>query len=169
MWASRFLYKHVLPKYGINCAHCRSDGAGCFIASNFKSIIDHWEKMAGTVEKSYTNLVPGKGKTSLDGKFGIFTQKLHRLVDEGASFSSAEELYNLCVANPLKYTDYHLLQIQRDKVKDKLIISKAVDDLSLGRSHYLLMNHNGKVEGFCHILHGEGKCLPLLDSDKGTQ
>ena len=113
----RFLYTHILPKYGITHAHYRCDGAGCFVASNVKAFIAQWEKMTGIVELSYKNLVPGKGKTSLDGLFGILTYLIHQMVDKGGSFTTASELYELLTSSPLRYTEYHLLKLDREKVQ----------------------------------------------------
>ena len=155
------LYKHVLPKYGIDSVHYRCDGAGCFVSAEAKSAMTRWFDLCGVTEKTYKNNVPGKGKSPLDGQFGVLGQSLTRQVDEGGAFSTAEELYELLLERPLQYTEYYLLDLKRDLVNWK--VTKEIEKLPLSRGFYLLKNENGKVTGYPHSRHGAGKRLSLLD------
>lgn len=47
------------------------DGAGCFAAAETKGMIAKWQVLTGMHESSYKTMVPGCGKTSFDGMFGI--------------------------------------------------------------------------------------------------
>ena len=156
------MYSSILPKYGIKKVHFRCDGAGCFIGKIVKGSFGLWTKLrtGGVEEVTYKKNVPGKGKSSLDGHFGVLTQEINLQVDEGASFGSAKELYELCLQHPLKCTEYHLFDPQRNKVQYK--IPQDIVDLKLGRTYYFLSFIDGKVKGFCHSRHGNGKSLPSL-------
>ena len=155
------LYSKILPKYGIDSVHYRCDGAGCFVSSEAKAAMAHWHSLCGITEKTYKNNVPGKGKSPLDGQFGIQGQSLTRQVDEGGSFSTVEELYDLLLQRPLEYTEYHLLDLKRGFWDWK--VSKEIEKLPLSRGFYLLKNDNGQITGYPHSRHGAGRRLPLLD------
>ena len=103
-----YLYANILPLYGIKKVHFRCDGAGCFVSSEIKAEFAHWERRTeGKVKEiSYKNNVPGKGKSSLDGQFGVFTQVLNGAVDEGESFTNEKELFKICEQYPLENTYY---------------------------------------------------------------
>lgn len=160
-----FLYKHVLPLHGIKKVHYRADGAGVFISKVAKMAIGLWKDMTGIDEVTYKNNVPGKGKTKLDGAFGKMTQHLHRKVDEGNSFNSAEELFQLMKKFPLQYTVYHLLNLKRDQVNWTAQLPKCLDDESFGREFYLLTNNDGRVIGKCYSNHSKGRELACLNPD----
>ena len=155
------LYKHILPQYGIDSVHYRCDGAGCFVSSEAKAAMAHWFRRCGVTEKTYKNNVPGKGKSPLDGQFGIQGQSLTRQIDEGGSFSNVAELYSLLLERPLQYTEYHLLDLKRDILNWK--VDKKIEKLPLSRGFYLLKNEGGKISGFPHSRHGTGRRLTLLD------
>jgi len=159
------LYKKVLPKYGIKKVHFRCDGAGCFVGNEVKGNFCEWNKdrTGGVTEVSYKNNVPGKGKTTLDGLFGILTQHLNLLVDEGYSFDSAEELYELLTMFPLNHTEFHLLNLNRN-LADEWDVPKFIEKFKLGRSYYLMKRKNNEeVKAFCHSRHGDGKTLSLVN------
>ena len=159
--AKEVLYKYILPKYGIDTVHFRCDGAGCFVSSEAKAAMASWLRRCGVLEKTYKNNVPGKGKSALDGQFGIQGQSLTRQIDEGGSFSTAEELYDLLLERPLQYTEYHLLDLKRGATS--WAVSKEVEKLPLSRGFYLLKNDGGKITGFPHSRHSTGRRLHLLD------
>ena len=165
--AKEILYKYILPQYGIDTVNYRCDGAGCFVSAEAKAAMAHWLKRCGIKEKTYKNNVPGKGKSPLDGQFGIQGQSLTRQVDEGGSFSTAEELYDLLLERPLQYTEYHLFDLKRGATSWK--VSKEVEKLPLSRGFYLLKNEDGKVTGFPHSRHGTGRRLPLLDEGESFE
>ena len=156
------LYTKVLPKYGVKGVHFRCDGAGCFVGNEVKGSFGKWnkERTGSLFEMSYKNNVPGKGKTSLDGLFGILTQHLNRLIDEGYSFDSAETLYNLLKKIPLQHTEFHLLSLDRNSTED-WSVPKFIENYKLGRSFYFLKrsNNNEEVKAFCHSRHGDGKII----------
>jgi len=122
-----------------------------------------WKEDTGIDELTYKNNVPGKGKTKLDGAFGRMTQHLHRKVDEGESFDSAEELFEIMNKFPLQYTEYHLLDLKRDQVNWTRVLPKEVEDESFGREFYLLTNSNGIIAGNCYSGFGEGRILVCLE------
>ena len=160
----QILYQLILPCYGIDTVHYRCDGAGCFVSAEAKAAMAHWFRISGIIEKTYKNNVPGKDKSPLDGQFGIQGQSLTRQIDEGGSFSTVEELYELLLERPLQHTEYHLLDLKRDLVDWG--VEKDIEKLPLSRGYYLLTNENGKITGFPHSRHGKGKRLPLLDAGK---
>ena len=160
----QILYQLILPQYGVDTVHYRCDGAGCFVSSEAKAAMAHWFRLSGIMEKTYKNNVPGKGKSPLDGQFGIQGQSLTRQIDEGGSFTTVKELYNLLLERPLQYTEYHLLDLKRDHVD--WTVKKGVEKLPLSRGFYLLKNENGKITGFPHSRHGKGRRLTLLDEGK---
>ena len=156
------LYKKILPNYGIKKVHFRCDGAGCFVGNECKGSFIIWDekRTGGVTELTYKNNVPGKGKTTLDGLFGILTQHLNDLVDQGESFETAEELYNLLKKDPLQHTEFHLLNIDREKADKEWVIPKFIEKFKLGRSYYLLKRvSNSEAKAFCHSRHGEGKTI----------
>ena len=145
--------------------HFRCDGAGCFAAAEAKGMIAKWYALTGVREASYKTMVPGCGKTSLDGMFGILGQHLSRLVDQGESFNSAEELWGLLDRNPLKYSFFHLFQPQRSKVSYFDAEDTGIKSLKLRSLFYLITcDDDGKVWGFCHSRHGKGLRLEMLES-----
>ena len=160
----QILYKSILPQYGIDSVHYRCDGAGCFVSSEAKAAMSHWFRLCGVMERTYKNNVPGKGKSPLDGQFGIQGQSLTRQVDEGGSFRNVEELYDLLLQCPLQYTEYHLLDLKRG-VQDWRV-TKEIEKLPLSRGFYLLQNDHGKITGFPHSRHGTGRRLYVLDEGK---
>ena len=160
----QILYQVILPCYGIDSVHYRCDGAGCFVSAEAKAAMAHWFRLTGIMEKTYKNNVPGKGKSPLDGQFGIQGQSLTRQIDDGGSFSTVEELYSLLLERPLQYTEYHLLDLKRHLVDWR--VEKEVEKLPLSRGYYLLKNENGKITGFPHSRHGTGKRLIALDEGK---
>jgi hypothetical protein len=89
-----YLYKEVLPKYNIKKVHYRCDGAGCFSGHEAKAAFALWPGLTqqAVEESSYKTMVPGCGKTNLDGLFGVLAMHLTRLVDSGSSFKNAKEL-----------------------------------------------------------------------------
>ena len=122
-------------------------------------------KNGEVVEVSYKNNVPGQGKSPMDGGFGVYAQDLERRVDEGEEFETAKELYDLSVKFPLNFTEYHLLDFQRDKIK--FDISKSIEDMKLGRRYYFLHRSIDETrKGYCHSRHGNGKTLNF-DSPTG--
>jgi len=157
-----YLYKYILPTYGIEEVHFRCDGAGCFVAAGIKAQFAHWKGRTGIEELSYKNNVPGKGKSPLDCLFGILSQQLTSAIDEGASFNNETELYLLCATNPLNNTYYHLLNLDREKMNWSNDVHKAIKDLKIGRKYYLLINNDNEVRGFTHSRHGAGDVIPLL-------
>jgi hypothetical protein len=66
--------------HGIKKVHCRADGAGCFTSVEVKTAMPLWKYRTGVEELTYKHNVPGKGKTGLDGQFGVLSQKLKQLV-----------------------------------------------------------------------------------------
>lgn len=117
------------------------------------------ERTGGVTEVSYKNNVPGKGKTTLDGLFGILTQHLNDLVDKGHSFETAEELYKLLKKFPLNYTEFHLLDLDRKLLED-FVIPKFVESYKLGRTYYLMKRVNATTaKAYYHSRHGNGKIL----------
>lgn len=162
----RILYKNILPKYGIKTVHFRCDGAGCFVSAEIKALIALWKEKTGVFEKTYKNNVPGKGKTPLDGHFGVMTQDLNLRVDEGECFNDAKELVDICMKYPLNFTEYHLLDINREKIAGRWKVSKTIEKLKLGRTYYLLTNEDGVVNGKCHSRHSKGIPLQALYSEE---
>jgi hypothetical protein len=144
--------------------HFRCDGAGCFAAAEAKGMIAKWRGLTGVREASYKTMVPGCGKTSLDGMFGILGQHLSRLVDQGESFNSAEELWGLLDRFPLKYSFFHLFKPQRTKAFYFDPNDAGIKNLKLRSSFYLIKcDDDGKVWGFCHSRHGKGVRLDMLE------
>lgn len=124
------------------------------------------DRTGSVIEITYKNNVPGKGKTSLDGLFGILAQFINRLVDEGHSFDSAEELYNLLKENPIEHTEFHLLNLNR-KLTDAWETPKFIEKYQLGRSYYFMKRvSNDKARVYCHSRHGEGKVLSFTNYGK---
>lgn len=163
--AKEILYKLILAKYKVKKVHFRCDGAGCFAAAEAKGMIAKWHALTGVHEASYKTMVPGCGKTSLDGMFGILGQHLSRLVDQGESFNSAEELWGLLDQNPLKYSFFHLFQPQRNKVSYFDPEDTGIKNLKLRSLFYLITcDDDGKVWGFCHSRHGKGLRMEMLET-----
>ena len=161
-----------MPKYGCKKVHYRADGAGVFISKMAKMAIGLWDKLTGVFEATYKTNVPGKGKTKLDGKFGKMTQHLHRIIDEGGSFDTAEELYELLRQHPLEHTEYHLLDLKRDQVNWICSIPAEVEATPFEREMYLLSNEVKEERGSAvktvilgknHSNHGAGKILHCLE------
>ena len=126
------------------------------------------ERTGGVTEITYKNNVPGKGKTTLDGLFGILTQHLNGLVDEGHSFECAEELYDLLKKNPLQYTEIHLLNLDRKIIND-WTVPKFIEKYRLGRSYYLIKHvSDTEAKAFFHSRHGDG-VLILFVNDTDDQ
>ena len=94
--------------------------------------------------------------------FGVLTRHLQRLVDGGASFKNATELYNLLVKHPLKHSEFHLFLPQRSSVKWK-VDAKHVEKLG---SYYLLEYDikTRKTIGKIHSLHSNGLQLNQLNA-----
>ena len=162
------LYKEILPQYGIKKVHFRCDGAGCFVGNEVKGNFCAWNeyRTGSVVEMTYKNNVPGKGKTSLDGLFGILTQHINRLIDEKHSFDSAETLYKILTDNPIEHTEFHLLNLNR-KLTDDWKVPKFVEKYQLGRSYYfMLRTSDDKAKVFCHSRHGKGKVLSFAKHGK---
>jgi hypothetical protein len=76
----RYIYREICPLYGIKKVHCRADGAGCFSSVAVKVAMPLWDERTGVTELTYKHNVPGKGKTGLDGQFGVLSHHLKRLV-----------------------------------------------------------------------------------------
>ena len=114
----QFLYKEVLPRYGMRKVHYRCDGAAALNCAKSKAAMPRWFDLTNgeLTEVSFKVSVSGGGKTSLDGQFGIMTQHLKRLVNHGKSFSTAEELYDLLVKYPLRYSEFHLFQPRQNSM-----------------------------------------------------
>lgn len=166
----RIVYKVILPKYGVQKVHFRCDGAGCFAAAEVKGMIAKWHALTGIREASNKIMVPGCGKTSLDGMFGILGQHLSRLVDQGESFNSAEELWGILDRFPLKYSFFHLFKPQRSKAFYLNPRDTAIKNLKLRSSFYLMTcDDDGKVWGFCHSRHGTGVRLEMLEERSNLQ
>ena len=70
------------------------------------------------VELTFKVMVSRVGKTSLNVFFDIMTHHLNRLISHGYIFSTAEELYNLLVEFPLRYSKFHLFEPKRDRMID---------------------------------------------------
>ena len=97
------------------------------------------------------------------GLFGILTQHINRLVDEGNSFDSAEKLYTLLTENPIEHTEFHLLNLNRN-LTDEWEVPKYIEKYQLGRSYYFMSRvSNSKARVYCHSRHGEGKVLSLAN------
>ena len=157
-----------MPKYGIKKVHFRCDGVGCFVGNEVKGNFCVWnaDRTGGVIEITYKNNVPGKGKTTLDGLFGILTQHINRLIDEGHFFNSAETLYKLLIDNPIEHTEFHLLNLDR-KLTDDWKVPKFVKKYQLGRSYYfMLRTSDSKAKVFCHSRHGKGKVLSFVKLGK---
>ena len=94
--------------------------------------------------------------------FGVLTRHLQRLVDGGASFKNAAELYNLLVKHPLKHSEFHLFLPQRLAVNWK-VDTKLVEKLG---SYYLLEYdiETRKTIGKVHSLHSNGSELNGLNA-----
>ena len=161
-----YIYKNIMPEYKIKKVHFRCDGAGCFVSSAIKQEMSQWEHRTGIFEATYKNNVPGQGKGPLDGQFGIQSQAINGAVNDGHSFESAEQLYEICKEYRLENTFYYLLDLKRDKVNFSNESDKCIKDLKLGRRHYLLRNEKEEVIAHTHSRHGKGESIPLL---KGTQ
>ena len=87
--------------------------------------------------------------------------RLNQAVNEGESFASSEELYEVCMKFPLNFTEYHLLEMNRQELNwDN--IPKAIERMKIGRTHYLIRNIGGKIVGFHHSRHSKGEELPQL-------
>ena len=165
MNSKSFLYKKVLPKFGIKNVHFRCDGAGCFVGNEVKGNFGIWneDRTGSVIEVSYKNNVPGKGKTTLDGLFGILTQHLNCLVDDGKGFDSAEELYNLLTDNPIQHTEFHLLNLNQE-LTDDWEAPRFIRKFKLGRSYYFMLREsNNKAQVFCHSRHGQGKVISFVN------
>ncbi len=150
----------VLPKYNIKKVHYRCDGAGCFSGHEAKAAFALWPELTKTVEEvSYKTMVPGCGKTNLDGLFGVLAMHLTRLVDSGASFKNAEELYDLLVRRPLKHTEFHLFKPQRNLIDWK--VTNKIEKLSLG-NFYLIKKVGDHIVRKAHSRHGKEEILHEL-------
>ena len=163
--AKHILYKYILPKYGVKKVHYRCDGAGAFNCGKAKAAMPMWRILTDDqiIELTYKVMVSGCGKTSLDGHFGIMTQHLTRLINLGHSFSTAEELYDLFVEYPLRYSEFHLFQPKRTDLYD-WTVSKAVKDIGI-KSFYLLRYDAEKkcTTAFHHSRHSLGIRLKAVD------
>lgn len=159
-----FLYKEILPKYGMANVHFRCDGAAAFNCAKSKAAMPRWSELTDIFEISYKVSVSGGGKTSLDGLFGILTQHLKRLVNYGHSYSTAEELYNLLVKFPLRHTEFHLYLPKRRHLID-WSTTKAIDDLSL-KSFYLMTYdvESRCTKAYYHSRHSKGIHLKAIDA-----
>ena len=163
--AKHFLYKVILPKYGMKKVHFRCDGAAAFNCTKAKVAMPMWFQLTDEkiVEVSYKVSVSGGGKTSLDGHFGIMTQHLKRLVNYGHGYSTAEELYNLLVEFPLRFSEFHLYQPKR-KHLIHWPTTKRIDNLGLKMFYLLEYDHEQKrTEGFYHSRHSRGIHLEAVD------
>ena len=98
----------------------------------------------------------------------MMTQHLTRKVDEGESFNTAGELFNIMKKFPLRFTEYHLLDLKRDKVNWSGSLPDEVEKESFGREYYLIKNMEGdgkNIVGYCYSNRSEGKHLPYLDPE----
>lgn len=163
--AKHFLYKEVLPKYGMKKVHFRCDGAGAFNCAKSKGNMARWYLLTNQaiVETSFKVMVSGGGKTSLDGLFGIMTQHLNRLVNHGHSFATAEELYELLVKFPLRHSEFHLFQPNRDNMVD-WSVTREIEELGI-KSFYRLEydEENECTTAFYHSRHSVGVRLNAVD------
>ena len=101
-------------------------------------------------------------QTNLDGMFGVLTRHLHRLVDGGASFKNATELYNLVAEHPLKHSEFHLFLPQRSLINWK-VDAKLVE--KLGSYYFLEYNtKTGNTIGKIHSRHSMGTQLTQLNT-----
>lgn len=161
------IYNVVLAEYNISKVHFRADGAKNFVGNQVKSIIAQWG-----IEKSFKTTVPGCGKTSLDGLFGIISQFLARANNAGKSFKTAEELWEILDSADIDYCYFHLFEPSRDQMNHfqyEKKVEKKVKSLGVNNYYYLTYK-DGEVRGYYHSRHGEGKHLALLDSsDENSQ
>ena len=148
-----YLYKNVLPKYGIKKVHYRCDGAGNFSGYEAKSTIALWSSLANIDELTYKTMVPGCGKTNLDGMFGVLTRHLCRIVDGGKTFRTASELFDILVKDPLNHTEVHLFQPKRNLVKWNFLPKKTAEKMSFS-NYYLLEHKENKTTAKSHSRHG---------------
>ena len=95
--------------------------------------------------------------------FGVLTRHLQRLIDGGASFKNAAELYNLLVEHPLKHSEFHLFLPQRAFVNWKVDAKLGVEKLG---SFYLLEcdTESGHTVGKIHSRHSMGIQLNQLNA-----
>ena len=166
-----FLYKEVLPKYGMRKVHYRCDGAAALNCAKSKTAMPRWFDLTNgeLTEVSFKVSVSGAGKTSLDGQFGIMTQHLKRLVNHGKSYSTAEELYDLLVEYPLRYSEFHLFQPKRHSMID-WSTSKAIDELGVKMFYLLEYDQERKcTKGFYHSRHSKGIHLKAIDNQCSQQ
>ena len=156
------IYNIILPKYGIKAVHFRADGAKNFVGNKVKAIISHWG-----IEKSFKTTVPGCGKTSLDGMFGIISQFLAKVNNAGMSFRNAEELWNILDNSGLNFSYFHLFKPARAKMMQFEFDEKQIKKMSLGSNYYLLRREdNGEIYGHHHSRHGDGVRLKALESKR---
>jgi hypothetical protein len=159
--AKAYLYKVVLPTYGIKKVHYRCDGAGNFSGNEAKAAIALWPELGGVTEISYKTSVSGDGKSNLDGLFGVLTRHLHVLVDGGASFRNAEELCELLVLNPLKHTEIHHFLPKREQMNWAYLPQAVADKYSLS-NRYLVENIGGVIYSRAHSRHGQKQNWKIL-------
>ena len=147
---------------GVTKVHYRCDGAGCFNSHEGKAPMMLWTKLTGTTELSYKVMVSGKGKTNLDGYFGVLGRHLRALVDMGYSFTNAQELYQLLVDFPLQHSHYHLFLPDRNMIN--WYVPSPVRSIGLPNAYLLLYDKaSGKITAKIHSRHSEGKMYDALD------
>ena len=147
---------------GVTKVHYRCDGAGCFNSHEAKAPMMLWPKLTGTTELSYKVMVSGKGKTNLDGYFGVLGRHLRSLVDMKHSFTNARELYQLLTDFPLQHSHYHLFLPTRDMIN--WYVPSPVRSIGLPNAYLLLYDEDsGKITVKIHSRHSEGKMYDALD------
>jgi hypothetical protein len=156
------VYNVILPVYGVKRVHFRTDGAKNFVGNKVKSIIAHWG-----IEKSFKTTVPGCGKTSLDGMFGIITQFLAKANNAGKTYKNAEELWDILDSSGLNFSYFHLYKPERSQMSHfqyNQMDAKKIESLHLGKDFYLMTCEDGEVHAKYHSRHGSGIRLKLLDN-----
>ena len=166
--AKAYLYKEILPKYGLKRIHYRCDGAGNFSGTEAKAAIALWPALTGVTDRSYKTSVSGDGKSNLDGLFGVLTRHLKGLVDSGASFQNAKELCALLTKNPLNHTEIHHFLPKRDIFNWSFLHAASAKQYSLSNC-YLIQNNDGEYSSKTHSRHGNMVCLDDLSFYAGVE
>ena len=166
----QYLYSEILAHEGVTKVHFRSDGAGCFAHGVHKLFMPMWKHTTnGKIDEvSFKISVSGNGKTNLDGLFGIIQAMIGSIIEEGNSFDSAKELYELLASNPILASFYTHFVPNRTIIHDvKKVPGMAF--LSELTNLYHFKKCEGGMIGYRHVGMGKGTFISFDDAKKAIE